>query len=111
MGNCPSGCELAVGQLDDQDSDREQIGEIKMYFEEHETEFEKQLGKVEDARNPPAEPYVLEGSPGQWDIDTFAHDLPPRPVVDLLVANYFGASSLIRRMLTYSSINFMADTF
>ncbi|PCH07824.1 Transcription factor [Penicillium occitanis (nom. inval.)] len=72
------------------------IGEIKMYFEEHETEFEKQLGKVEDARNPPAEPYVLEGSPGQWDIDTFAHDLPPRPVVDLLVANYFGASSLIR---------------
>ncbi|KUL92092.1 hypothetical protein ZTR_02197 [Talaromyces verruculosus] len=72
------------------------IGEIKMYFEEHETEFEKQLGKVEDARNPPAEPYILEGSPGQWDIDTFAHDLPPRPVVDLLVANYFGASSCIR---------------
>lgn len=68
-----------------------------MYFEEHETEFEEQLGKVEDARNPPAEPYILEGSPGQWDIDTFAHDLPPRPVADLLVANYFGASSLIRR--------------
>ncbi|EED17979.1 conserved hypothetical protein [Talaromyces stipitatus ATCC 10500] len=75
------------------------IGEIKLYFEEHESEFEKQLDKVEDARNPSAEPYVLEGSPGKWDIDTFAHDLPPRPVMDLLVANYFGASSLIRPIL------------
>lgn len=106
MGNRPPGCELVVDQLEIQDSDREQIGEIKMYFEEHETEFEKQFGKVEDARNPPAEPYILEGSPGQWDIDTFAHDLPPRPVVDLLVANYFGASSLIRRMLAYSKYQF-----
>lgn len=105
MGNRPPGCEFAaVDQFAKQDSDREQIGEIKMYFEEHETEFEKQFGKVEDARNPSAEPYLLEGSPGQWDIDTFAHDLPPRPVVDLLVANYFGASSLIRRMLAYSKL-------
>jgi hypothetical protein len=106
MGNRPSGCEFAaIGQLENPDSDREQIGEIKMYFEEHETEFEQQLGKVEDARNPSAEPYILEGSPGQWDIDTFVHDLPPRPVVDLLVANYFGASSLIRRTLAYFNMH------
>lgn len=99
MGNRSSGCEsAAVDQSETPDSDQEQIGEIKMYFEEHETEFEKQFGKVEDARNPLVEPYVLEGSPGQWDIDTFTHDLPPRPVVDLLVANYFGAASLVRRM-------------
>lgn len=68
-----------------------------MYFEEHEQEFENHLGKVEDARDPTAEPYILSGSPIQWDIDTFTPDLPPRPVVDLLVANYFSPATFVRR--------------
>ncbi|KAH8702172.1 hypothetical protein BGW36DRAFT_112681 [Talaromyces proteolyticus] len=75
------------------------IGEIKLYFEEHEKDFKLQAGKVEGARNPPEEQYILEGSPGQWGIDTFTPYLPPRPVVDLLVAHYFGADSIVRPII------------
>ncbi|CRG87344.1 putative transcriptional regulatory protein C139,03 [Talaromyces islandicus] len=75
------------------------IGEIKNYFEEHENDFKIQAGKVEDARNPPVEPYVLEGSPGQWNVDTFIPYVPPRPVVDILIAHYFGVDSHVRPII------------
>lgn len=74
-----------------------QIGEIKMYFEEHEEDFEKQHDKVDAKNQFPAEPYMLEGNPSQWDVDTFLHDIPSRPVADILVDHYFAKSSLVRR--------------
>ncbi|OKL64587.1 hypothetical protein UA08_00369 [Talaromyces atroroseus] len=75
------------------------IGEIKLYFEENESEFKKQLGKVEEARTPALEPYALEGNPIHWGIDTFIPSLPQRPDVDLLVANYFSPGSFVRPII------------
>lgn len=74
-----------------------QIGEIKSYFEDHEDDFKQQAIKVEHAVSLPTEPYILPGSPDQWDIDTFTPALPPRAVVDTLIASYFGADSAVRR--------------
>ena len=55
--------------------------------------------KVESSRNPLADINVLHSSHGECDIDTLLASLPEKSAVDLLIANYFGERSHLRRAL------------